>query len=276
MAACEVAPSAVHLGSPPTSCARGGRLLRRPLPSGLTQRPARRSVQPRVAIRAHVRTALVRAFGGALPLIQRRRYGGADDDPPVRQQPRRQVLPRPPGRADLETRGSVVSACHGLPRLRGAHDQRLSLRPVQPRLPSSGTQPGPRPAGMEKAQQAGHRRPRRALRMVVSRLRRPSTSVGRSDQRPQGSAGAGWRAARRDERALPRMQHAQALGTDADAASTALTCSDGRDGLARPCSSPDGAALTKPNGVTALTGGDDVERAASNWGRIKSADLCGD
>jgi len=112
--------------------------------------------------------------------------------------------------------------------------------------------------------------------MVVSRLRRPSTSVGRSDQRPQGSAGAGWRAARRDERALPRMQHAQALGTDADAASTALTCSDGRDGLARPCSSPDGAALTKPNGVTALTGGDDVERAASNWGRIKSADLCGD
>jgi len=30
------------------------------------------------------------------------------------------------------------------------------------------------------------------------------------------------------------------------------------------------------NGVTALTGGDDVERAASTWGRTRSADLCGD
>ena len=37
MTACEVAPSAVYLGSPPTSCARGGRLLRRPSLSQLPE-----------------------------------------------------------------------------------------------------------------------------------------------------------------------------------------------------------------------------------------------
>jgi len=120
---------------------------------------------------------------------------------------------------------------------------------------------------------------RGALRLVVPRLRPPSASVPRPDERSRRSAGAGWRPARRDERLLQGVQQQAAMGADADPAGAALTCSDGRDGddgLARPCSSPDGAALTKRNGVTALTGGDDVERAASTWGRTRSADLCGD
>ncbi len=111
----------------------------------------------------------------------------------------------------------MSGADHAVPGLRAAHYQRLSLRPVQPRLPASGAQPGLRPARLEEAQQAGHRDTRRPVRMVVSRLRRPSASLDRPDQRPHGSARAGWQAARSDDRPLPGLQHAQALGADADA-----------------------------------------------------------
>jgi hypothetical protein len=57
MAACEVAPSAVYLGSPPTSCARGGRLLRRPSLSQLPE--AGRALAKDVFLR--------RRDGGPLP-----------------------------------------------------------------------------------------------------------------------------------------------------------------------------------------------------------------
>ena len=132
----------------------------------------------------------------------------------------------------------MSGADHAVPGLRAAHYQRITLHPVQPRLPTSGTQPGLRPAGLEEAQQAGHRRPRRSPRLVVSGLRRASASIERPDSRPHRSVGAGWRAARSDERPLQGLQYPQTLGADADTAGTALrvvrpTPEAGSDGRGR-------------------------------------------
>lgn len=94
--------------------------------------------------------------------------------------------------------------------LRGAHDQWLALHRLQPRVPASGAQPSLRPTRVEEAQQAGHSGPRGTARVVVSGLRRASTSLDRPDARPHGSSRARWRSGRCDERPVSRLQHPQA------------------------------------------------------------------
>jgi len=119
-----------------------------------------------------------------------------------------------------------VSADHGVPGLRSPDHQRLALRPVQPRLPEGQTEPGTRPTRVAQPEQAGQGRAHSAVRVLVSRLRRSCARIDRPHARPRAAAGAGRRAARRDASALPRLQHAQALGADADAPRFAPRCED--------------------------------------------------
>ena len=116
-----------------------------------------------------------------------------------------------------------MSGDHGVPGLRRPDHERLALRRMQPRVPSSGTQPSLRPTRVAQAEQERHRGARGAIRLVVSGLRCASTSLARPDQRPHRPAGARWCGAGRDASALPRLQHPQALGADADAASTTMS-----------------------------------------------------